>query len=432
MLKIQYFNTIIMKYYIYSSMVLLYNSKGEVIIMHYELLSKIFYKNNAAYEETYLRRFENEFAYHYDFTIGENQAFVVMNMQILNMVTRILQLDKRLLTATQSVPPIALLQFTNKCLVDEIKLTNEIEGVHSTRKEISDIINDKTKSKIDRRLYGLVQKYLMLLNGQKIELKSCQDIRNLYNEFVLTEVKADNHNNVPDGEIFRKDGVEILSASQKVIHQGLYPEAKIITAMTSALAILHDNPMNYFVNIAVFHYMFAYIHPFYDGNGRMGRFISSYFLAQQLEPVVAFGLSYTIKQKIKKYYDMFKETNDYKNKGDLTPFVMGFLEIVQESIENLCTALEGRVEKLRFYEEKIGIYVGLNKPLSNIMHTLLRNSLFADEGISIEDIAEISNLSSSTVRIWIKEIPADMLIIQQYGKMNIYSLDLDVIANTLF
>ena len=129
---------------------------------------------------------------------------------------------------------------------------------------------------------------------------------------------------------------------------------------------------------------------------------------------------------------MFKETNDYKNKGDLTPFVMGFLDIVQESIENLCTALEGRVEKLRFYEEKIGIYVGLNKPLSNIMHTLLRNSLFADEGISIEDIAEISNLSSSTVRIWIKEIPADMLIIQQYGKMNIYSLDLDVIANTIF
>ena len=66
------------------------------------------------------------------------------------------------------------------------------------------------------------------------------------------------------------------------------------------------------------------------------------------------------------------------------------------------------------------------------MHTLLRNSLFADEGISIEDIAEISNLSSSTVRIWIKEIPTDMLIIQQNGKMNIYSLDLDVIANTLF
>jgi len=396
--------------------------------MGYELLSKIFYKNNGAYEQIYLKRFANECAHHYNFTIGEHQAFIGMNMEIVNLVTNILQHDKRLLKATQIVPPIALLQFTNKCLVDEIKLTNEIEGVHSTRKEISAIINDKTQNKTGRRLYGLVQKYLMLLNGQKIELKSCQEIRSLYDELVLTEVKEDNPKNVPDGEIFRKDGVEIVSPSQKIIHKGLYPETKIMTAMTSALDILNNSQVNYFVNIAVFHYLFGYIHPFYDGNGRMIRFISSYLLAQQLEPVVAFGLSYTIKQKIKKYYDMFKEANDYKNKGDLTPFVIGFLEIIAESIENLCSTLEARAEQLDFYEEKIQKYVGGNKPLSAIMHILVRNSLFADEGVSIQDIAGIVHLSSSTVRAWMKEIPAEMLLTNQRGKMNIYSMNLEMVA----
>ncbi len=396
--------------------------------MKYELLSKIFYKNNEAYEDIYLKRFNNEFTYRYDFTIGENQAFVGINVEILNLVTNILQLDKRLLDAARSVPLIALRQFTQKCLIDEIKLTNEIECVHSTRKEISEIINDKTKSKKSKRLYGLVQKYLMLLNGQKIELKSCQDIRKLYDELVLTEINEDNPKNVPDGEIFRKEGVEVVSPSQKVIHKGLYPETKIITAMTSAIDILNNSQMNYFVNIAVFHYMFGYIHPFYDGNGRMGRFISSYLLMQKLESVVGFGLSYTINQKLKKYYDMFKETNDFKNKGDLTPFVIGFLEFIEESIENLCSTIEARAEKLKFYMEKIKKFADENNPLCNIMFILVQNSLFADEGISIQSMADIVKVSSSTVRAWIKQIPEEMLIISQSSRMKTYSINLDVMA----
>ncbi|MDD4599841.1 MAG: hypothetical protein PHQ46_02080 [Negativicutes bacterium] len=120
--------------------------------MQYELLSKIFYKNNAAYESIYLNRFSSEFAYHYDFTIGEHQAFVGINLDILNLITSILQLDKRLLKASKGVPPIALYQFTKKCIVDEIQLTNEIEGVHSTRKEIRELINDKTERKERKRL----------------------------------------------------------------------------------------------------------------------------------------------------------------------------------------------------------------------------------------------------------------------------------------
>jgi Fic family protein len=405
-----------------------YNIEKEVSVMQYELLSKIFYKNNADYEHTYLKRFENDLACRYNFTINENQAFVEINMEILNLITNILQLDKRLFKATQSIPPIALIQFTKKCLVDEIKLTNEIEGVHSTRKEIKELIHDKNESKKTKRLQGLVQKYLMLLDSQRIELKSCQDIRKLYDEFILTEIKEEDPKNIPDGENCRKEGVDIVSPSQKVIHKGLYPETKIVAAMTTAIEVLNDSKMNYFINIAIFHYMFGYIHPFYDGNGRMGRFISSYLLAQKLEPVVGFGISYTIKNKIKKYYDMFKETNDYKNKGDLTPFVIGFLEIIAESIEHLCSTLEARAEQFYFYSDKIEKYAGGNKNFSTILYILVQNSLFADDGISIQDITRITELSSSTVRTLLKQIPEEMLIIKQTGKMNMYDINLEVVA----
>ncbi|MDD4599842.1 MAG: Fic family protein [Negativicutes bacterium] len=268
----------------------------------------------------------------------------------------------------------------------------------------------------------------MLSKGHQIELKTCQDIRKLYDEFILEEIEADNTNNVPDGEIFRKDLVEVVSPSQKVIHKGMYPEAKIITAMTSALSILHDNKVNYFVNIAVFHYMFGYIHPFYDGNGRMARFISSYLLMQQLERVVGFGLSYTIKNNIKRYYELFKDANDFKNKGELTPFVIGFLELIKEAIENLCVTIEGRGEQFHFYMEKVERSAEGSKIIRDILYVLLQNALFDEEGISIQYLSELIEMSQSTVRSWLKKIPDDMLVVNQSGRMNVYSLNLDLMA----
>ncbi len=35
------------------------------------------------------------------------------------------------------------------------------------------------------------------------------------------------------------------------------------------------------VSIAVFHYLFGYVHPFYDGNGRMARYLSSIFCSEK-------------------------------------------------------------------------------------------------------------------------------------------------------
>lgn len=55
-----------------------------------------------------------------------------------------MELDRELLRKMSSVPLIALNQYTKKCLIDEIRMTNEIEGVVSTRKEINEILNDKT------------------------------------------------------------------------------------------------------------------------------------------------------------------------------------------------------------------------------------------------------------------------------------------------
>lgn len=203
-------------------------------------------------------------------------------------------MDKAVDAVANTLPQLAISQFTSKCLIDEILLTNNIEGVHSTRKEIGEILQDLSTRDKRNRFVGLVAKYAALEDNQSMSFKTCQDIRKVYDDIFYEEIKATDPENLPDGEMFRKSGVEVQSATQKVIHKGLSPESKIIDTMNQSLAVLNNDDIDIFIRIAVFHYLFGYIHPFYDGNGRTSRFISSYLLSRQLNPLIGYRLSYIV------------------------------------------------------------------------------------------------------------------------------------------
>ena len=395
--------------------------------MSYESLGKIYYKNNEKYEDIYQSRFNSEFTIKFDFNIGEHQSFLVINNDILTLVSAIMKSDKNLSKASLGLPPIALKYFLKRCLIDEIQITNEIEGVRSTKREIRALVDTKEKSKEKKRLYGLVQKYKLLLSDINFSLDTCEDIRTLYDEFVLAEVERENVKNIPDGKIFRKDMVEIISPSQKVIHKGVFPEEKIIDLLTKALNVLKVIDINPLVKIALFHYMFGYIHPFYDGNGRVSRFISSYLLNKELEKMVGFSLSNSIKNKISKYYDIFNITNEQKNKGDMTPFVIGFLELIKDGVENLYNVIESKKEQLDFYQKIINGYADDNKSVINILYILVQNALFDDEGLDVVRLSQITKLSDSSIRAKLKDLKA-FVTSGFVGKKKVYSANLEELS----
>ena len=131
-------------------------------------------------------------------------AFSLPTTEILNLTSRIYKLTQTLIYLKSRLPQIALEQYTQTCLIDEVKLTNEIEGVNSTRREIQDILNTQSITQKNMRLYGLVQKYNLLKNSEKISIHNCSDIRNIYNELVSEEIKNNDPLNLPDGIFFRK------------------------------------------------------------------------------------------------------------------------------------------------------------------------------------------------------------------------------------
>ncbi len=400
--------------------------------MGYISLSKLFYQDQTVYLETYQRRYNSEYTVKLDFDIKGNNAFFVQTPEIYGLLTDILRANKSVCRLCMVLPKAAISQFSRKCLIDEIVLTNSIEGVRSTRKEIRDILDELEEQSKGKHFYGLVQKYYMLMAKEELPMQTCEDVRRIYDELVLAEVAEEKKSNVPDGKWFRKGPVSVYSPAQKEIHSGLYPEDKIIDAMEMALAFLNSDSCDILFRIAIFHYLLEYIHPFYDGNGRLGRFICSYLLARELEPVTGYRLSYTIKEHIDQYYKAFTICNDPNSKGDLTPFLQTFLTIIKTSVDKLEESLAQKLTKLEWCFQRIPGMVGPeeDETLSDIYYLLIQAALFSEFGVSTNIVLKHVGISRATLKRKLEKIPARLLVKNKRGKTNYYSVDTDILLST--
>lgn len=397
--------------------------------MKFISLTKYFYQHTQEeYETEYIRRLEAPFTVHFNIPIHQYNrknaypAFLCYTGEILRLVEKFYKTYEQFLYTVNTVPPVVLYQFTRLSIVEEVKSTNDIEGVRSTKKEIREIIEKKGTHY--HRLQSVVHQYLELLGEEEIKFDTCQDIRNFYDDFTHQEITQENPQNRLDGSLFRKEPVQIEAATGKTIHQGLYPESRIIEALDQALRILHSEEYPLLIRLALFHYFFVYIHPFYDGNGRTDRFITSYVLSRQFHRLLAVRLSIYIKRNQSRYYHMLEEADSERNRGDMTPFVMGFLDILIGSTEDTIGVLSRKNEQMRKYESRIDAFQLQDKLLKEIYITLLQAALFYGEGISMADLMKVTGKNRGTIQKRIDEIPGNHLIVTKAGKTNYYKLNL--------
>ena len=382
--------------------------------MAYKSLKKVYYKTPASIEEIYRTRFQAESAYHFEIDIKQYghqnayPAFLCFTQEMFLLMERIYKSYEGFLYLVNSVPGVVLQQFSLLCIVDEVKSTNDIEGVRSTRREIKEII-DGGESK-SSRLVSVVQKYRGLLSKEEIAFETSRDIRKFYDEFAHAEVVRDNPRNELDGEIFRKDSVDVTSSTQRTVHQGIFPEERIIEEMEKALCILHDEQMPALIRVAVFHYFFAYIHPFYDGNGRTGRFITAYFLGKHLHPLATIRLSVIIKKNQKKYYRLFEETDSELNRGEMTLFTEEFMQFIAESMEDTVRILTRKKEQLERYRQQIEAMNLEDELMGKLYYILLQAALFYGQGITIREIKKLVKKSRATIQKRLDKIPEKDLV----------------------
>lgn len=400
--------------------------------MEYELLSKIFYKKPTEYESIYDARFNSEASIKLPIKIHENVGFIFNTNEITKLLVKIYKTINKINLLRTHLPNIAINSYIIKSLKDEIALTNEIEGVRSTRKEIEDAI-DSIKNDKSARFKGLVDKYFKLISNEIIPLNNCEDIRTIYDALVLPEIEKEN---LPDGILFRKEPVQIVSATQKEKHRGIMPESKIIESLDLCLDFLKSDDIDSLIKISAFHYLFGYIHPFYDGNGRTSRFISSYLIKNELDVLLALKLSYTVKNNINKYYKAFDVCNDRKNKGDITFFVVTFLELLSQASDDLYTKIADLNDQLNYYNNIINTLVNekvLNDKQAKCIFILCQNRLFDDTYMNMNTLTELLEKSDTTTRKILKSLESKNLLVKSRNKNQyLYSANLDSLSSQNF
>lgn len=400
--------------------------------MKYELLKNLYYKDTSLYEAEIEKRFNSDCVYKLDIEISGSQAFFLRTPDLYETAIKIIETDGELSELCSHLPGAAINQYIGKSLIGEITGTNDIEHIHSSRSEINEILVTGKAAK-NKRFGDIVKRYEML-GKEKYSLKSCRDVRKIYDDLLSDEIGINDKSDLPDGELFRRSGVNVHSVTDKIIHKGVQPESQIINYMTKSLEFLNRDDVNFLFRIAVFHYLFGYIHPFYDGNGRTSRFISSALLYENMRTdILAFRLSYTLKQNINEYYKAFKVCNDPKNKGDLTPFVYMFLKMIVMALDNLKSSLIEKNEKLAYYKERLPLLQHFyDKHMPNVYFVLLQAYLFSEDGISKDELGSGLELSRGAIDNCFKKIPTDMLKVRLVRRTKLYSLDLDHFDDIIF
>ena len=395
--------------------------------MKYDSVEKQFHKlSKEEFEEWFNKRVNSNTTYHFDIEIGQSPAFFCYDIPLFNMLLDIQKKNDLLNSLFNSLPPIASKQYIRNSLVVDVKKTNEIEGVFSSRKEIFELTEDLKKRKTNK-IGSIVNKYLMLLDGKsEKKLTSCEDIRKIYNDlFMYGDESLIDPDKLPDGKLFRKDYVGVYDAgSDEPIHKGIVPEEKIIEYLDIAISILNNPDINVFVRISLFHYIFEYVHPFYDGNGRIGRYLISMFVKNKISSIFAFRISSGINNYKNKYYKAFKDTENVLNRGDLSLFVYEFLDILDKTYDDCISYAKSKMKELEDkYSNLKDKLPQLSKNEDSVLYVLAQATVFSDFGIAINEIQTTLKISVRTIRRCINLFKEKSILIEKkFSKKILYTL----------
>lgn len=404
-------------------------------------LHKIFYTDSKNFDAIYKNRYEFETTVRLSLEVQPiNQRnifplYFIPEISMLNLCNQVQENDAKLLNLFTKLPDVAKKKFIDECIVDELQNTNEIEGVKSSREEIVRSVRalENNKKNKNSRFQSMIISYDKLINGKLNPIDSPQDIRKIYDYLLENEIDKED---LPDGDIFRKDECSVLkkSGTQQVIHKGLYPESKIISAIENLIQFLNaEDDIPLLLKTLIGHYYFGYIHPFYDGNGRTSRFISSLYLKSSYSLITSISISRGCNIYLKEYLDLFEVTNKFNARGELNYFIKGFLNIIVSTQNLMFEELSEKKSLLESISELISID-NRTKDKSdlekNILFILAQDKLFDSQpGLIAMQLAEILGVSIQTMRKTLNNLVEQKLVSFELGRPKIFFINQEFIEN---
>ena len=143
---------------------------------------------------------------------------------------------------------------------------------------------------------------------------------------------------IAEAGIYRSGGVGVM-AGEQVIHVAP-PAKRVAPLMADLLGWLTCNEHHPLIASSVFHYEFEFIHPFSDGNGRLGRLWQSLILAQWNPLFAHLPVESLVYERQQAYYQALQDST---RQTDSAPFIAFMLRAIFDAMSALAPQVEPQV-----------------------------------------------------------------------------------------
>lgn len=226
-------------------------------------------------------------------------------------------------------------QFEGRNIVDvspKLRKENQVKTIFSTCaiegnslgvERVTDILDNKRVEGSAREIAEIKNALALYDSKNNFDFKNEKDLLRAH-QILMKGLLVD------AGE-FRRGGVAVFDG-QQIIHMG--PEFQKVPGLVKDLMgwITRKNDTNLLIQSAIFHFEFERIHPFMDGNGRMGRFWQ-YLMLIQHHPIFRFVPVESIIHDHQK--DYYKALQQAQAEGQITAFIHFSLFTIAEALQQV-------------------------------------------------------------------------------------------------
>ena len=262
-----------------------------------------------------------------------------LNFRILNILSNIERLYGRL-QAQKLIPSLSLrLSQENQILATHY--STSIEGNPLSPQDVTNVVlGDQipiTKSEKEVKNYFEIITKLPDLTRDKTTITV--ELTEKLHKVLMKGIERDGLGKVRNGHVFvgHKSEEEIVVKHNPPFHT----DKEIKNALNDLYTWLaEEKELHPLIKAAIFHHQFAYIHPFFDGNGRLGRILTTLFLLEEHYEVSKYFV-------IDDYYDidrhLYSDVLHSADSGDKTSWIEYFLEGIASSLQGAIA----RIDELR-------------------------------------------------------------------------------------
>lgn len=242
----------------------------------------------------------------------------------------------------------------------EALMSSQIEGTQATLEDVLDPMIDANMNRNVSDVVNYIKATEFAVRRLK-ELPLCNRLIKETHEVLMSGVRGQEKN---PGE-FRYSQNWIGGQGSTLKNARYIPPSP--EDMTLAMSDLEkymnaDDDLDALIRVALIHYQFETIHPFLDGNGRVGRLLITLFLMEKnVLTIPALYISYFLKKNRVEYYDRMSEV---RAKGNYEQWVKFFLQALLESAEDAIATID---ELVMLHDKNADLIAKMGRASKNAM-----------------------------------------------------------------